>query len=108
MASDLIQTITDASFEQTVNGDTPMLVDFWATWCGPCRMLAPVLEDVASELQGKLSVGKLDIDQNPSVTQKFGVMSIPTMIVFKGGAPVKTIVGYKSKNDLLDSLADVL
>ncbi|ARU63586.1 thioredoxin [Tumebacillus avium] len=109
MASDAILTITDANFDETIkNSDTPILVDFWATWCGPCRMLAPVLEDVAGETAGKLSIGKLNIDENQTTTQKFGVMSIPTMLVFKGGEVVKTVVGYKSKKDLMDELAGVL
>ncbi|TCP54529.1 thioredoxin [Tumebacillus sp. BK434] len=109
MATDAILTITDANFDDAVkNSETPILVDFWATWCGPCRMLAPVLEDVAGETAGKLTIGKLNIDENQATTQKFGVMSIPTMLVFKGGEVVKTVVGYKSKKDLMDELAGVL
>ncbi|ASS74711.1 thioredoxin [Tumebacillus algifaecis] len=109
MASDAILTITDANFAETIkNSETPILVDFWATWCGPCRMLAPVLEDVSTETAGKLSIGKLNIDENQATTQQFGVMSIPTMLVFKGGEVVKTIVGYKSKNDLLNELESVI
>ncbi|MFD2169261.1 thioredoxin [Tumebacillus lipolyticus] len=109
MASEAILTITDANFEQSIkDSETPILVDFWATWCGPCRMLAPVLEDVASETAGKLAIGKLNIDENQVTTQKFGVMSIPTMLVFQKGEVVKTIVGYKSKNDLLSELSGVL
>jgi len=109
MASEAILTVTDANFEDTTKGaETPILVDFWAAWCGPCKMLAPVLDDVAGELDGKLTIGKLNVDENPATAQKFGVMSIPTMLVFKGGEVVKTIVGYKNKNDLIAAVQDVL
>ncbi|RVW07721.1 thioredoxin [Prescottella agglutinans] len=102
-------TISDDSFKQAVlESDKPVLVDFWATWCGPCKMVAPVLEEIAGEHADKLTVAKLDIDQNPSAAGEFKVMSIPTMILFQGGKPVKTIVGAKGKAALLKDLAEVL
>lgn len=101
-------TVTDANFEQILKGDTPVLVDFWATWCGPCKMMAPVLEELSNDTEGKLTVAKLDVDQNPSTAAKYGIMSIPTMIVFKNGQPVKQLVGYMPKGQLASQLADVL
>ena len=101
--------VTDESFAQDVlaNG-RPVLVDFWATWCGPCRMVAPVLEEIASERAGDLTIAKIDIDVNPDTARNFQVISIPTMILFKGGEPVKRIVGAKSKAALLRELAEQL
>ncbi|MFD4294775.1 thioredoxin [Rhodococcus sp. NPDC058505] len=102
-------TITDDSFQQDVlDSEKPVLVDFWATWCGPCKMVAPVLEEIAGEHAEKLTVAKLDIDANPSAARDFQVMSIPTMILFQGGKPVKQIVGAKGKAALLKDLSDVL
>ena len=102
-------TITDDSFKQDVLGsDKPVLVDFWATWCGPCKMVAPVLEEIAGENSDKLTIAKLDIDANPASARDFQVMSIPTLILFKDGKPIKTIVGAKGKAALLKELADVL
>ncbi|MGO4203246.1 thioredoxin [Rhodococcus sp. TAF43] len=102
-------TINDDSFKQEVlDSDKPVLVDFWATWCGPCKMVAPVLDEIAGEHGDKLTVAKLDIDQNPGAARDFQVMSIPTMILFQGGKPIKTIVGAKGKAALLKDLADVL
>ncbi|QBJ96514.1 thioredoxin [Rhodococcus sp. ABRD24] len=102
-------TINDESFKQQVlESEKPVLVDFWATWCGPCKMVAPVLEEIAGEHGDKLTVAKLDIDQNPGAARDFQVMSIPTMILFQGGKPVKTIVGAKGKAALLKDLAGVL
>ena len=102
-------TINDDSFKQEVlDSEKPVLVDFWATWCGPCKMVAPVLEEIAGEHGDKLTIAKLDIDQNPGAARDFQVMSIPTMILFQGGKPVKTIVGAKGKAALLKDLADVL
>src|SRR6266487_4036698 len=98
--------ITDADFEsQVLQSSEPVLVDFWATWCGPCRMIAPVLEQIADEAEGKLKIAKLDVDSNPNVPGKFGVRSIPTMILFKGGQPVDTIVGFKPKPALVSQLS---
>jgi thioredoxin 1 len=102
-------TVTDDSFEKDVlNSDKTVVVDFWATWCGPCKMVAPVLDEIAGENSEKITVAKLDIDQNPSTARDYQVMSIPTMIVFKDGRPVKQIVGAKPKAALLNDLADYL
>ena len=102
-------TVTDSSFSHDVlTSSTPVLVDFWATWCGPCKMVAPVLEEIASEKAGALTVAKLDVDANPTTARNFQVVSIPTMILFKDGEPVKRIVGAKGKAALLRELADLL
>ena len=99
------QVVTDQSFEQEVlKADTPVLVDFWATWCGPCRMVAPVLEEVASEQGEKIRVVKLDVDANPITAGRFGVRAIPTMIVFKNGREADRIVGYHPKPQLMQKL----
>ncbi|MBI3227814.1 MAG: thioredoxin [Mycolicibacterium cosmeticum] len=100
-------TVTDASFSQDVlSSSTPVLVDFWATWCGPCKMVAPVLEEIAKEKTGDLRVVKLDVDANPETARDFQVVSIPTLILFKDGAPVKRIVGAKGKAALLREIAE--
>ncbi|WP_192817331.1 thioredoxin [Mycobacterium sp. VKM Ac-1816D] len=102
-------TVTDDSFKQDVlSSSTPVLVDFWATWCGPCKMVAPVLEEIAAEKSGELTVAKLDVDANPETARDFQVVSIPTMILFKDGQPVKRIVGAKGKAALLREIADDL
>jgi len=102
-------TVSDDSFaEDVLASNTPVLVDFWATWCGPCRMVAPVLEEIANEKAGALTVAKLDVDANPSTARDFQVVSIPTLILFKDGEPVKRIVGAKGKAALLREIADVV
>jgi thioredoxin 1 len=99
--------VTDDSFAQDVlANERPVLVDFCATWCSPCRMVAPVLEEIAAEKADALTVAKIDIDANPGTARDFQVISIPTLILFKGGEPVKRIVGAKSKAALLRELAD--
>jgi thioredoxin 1 len=102
-------TVTDASFaDQVLGSDKPVLVDFWATWCGPCRLVAPVLEEIASENADQLVIAKMDIDTNPSTPREYKIMSIPTMILFAQGEPVKQIIGAKSKAALLKDLKDYL
>ncbi len=92
---------TDQNFDAEVLGaDTPTLVDFWAEWCAPCKMIAPTVEALADEYEGKLRVGKLNIDENPSTPTKFGIRGIPTLIIFKGGEVVAQVVGVRSKADL--------
>ncbi|MAU82938.1 thioredoxin [Gordonia sp. Z-3] len=101
--------VTDATFaDQVLGSDKPVLVDFWATWCGPCRMVAPVLEEIARDHADKITVAKLDVDENPAVARDFKIMSIPTMILFENGKPSKTIVGAKGKAALLRELDDVV
>ncbi|MCL6599636.1 MAG: thioredoxin [Alicyclobacillus macrosporangiidus] len=104
----MAKEVTDATFAAFVQSDKPVLIDFWATWCGPCRMMAPVIEEIAEEYADRLEVGKLDVDQNPQTASQFGIMSIPTLLVFKDGQVVKQLVGYRSKADLVSQLADVL
>lgn len=101
--------VTDSTFDEVVLKSTnPVLVDFWATWCRPCQMVAPILEELTGEYSSKLTIAKLDVDQNQQTAQKYHVMSIPTMIVFKGGQPIKNIVGFKPKDKLKEELDGAL
>ncbi len=107
--SDAIVHVSDASFEQDVlNSDLPVLVDFWAEWCGPCKMIAPVLDELASEYAGKLKVCKVDVDANPEVPGKFGIRGIPTLILFKDGNAEATKVGALSKTQLAEFVDESL
>ena len=95
------QIVTDETFsEQVLKSSLPILVDFWAIWCGPCRMVAPIVDELARENEGKLKVMKLDVDENQNTSMAYGVMSIPTLILFKDGKPVERIVGFRPKGDL--------
>lgn len=100
-----VLTLTDASFQQTISQSTPVLVDFWAPWCGPCRMVAPSVEKLAQEYAGRAVVGKLNVDENPVTAQRFQVMSIPTLLIFKNGQVVDTIVGAQPYQALQQHLA---
>jgi thioredoxin 1 len=107
--SEKIVTLSDATFDEHVMGsDVPVLVDFWAEWCGPCKMISPVLEEIAEEQAGKLQIGKLNIDDNLEVTRRFDVMSIPTLILFKDGEPEVRLIGAKPKGQLLQEIAQYL
>ena len=100
--SDLILHVTDNSFEQDVlKADLPVLVDYWAEWCGPCKMVAPILDEIASAHSGKLKVAKLNVDDNPRTAQRFQVMSIPTLLLFKNGETQARIVGARSKSQIM-------
>lgn len=109
MASDHVLAFTDSNFTaQVLNSDKPVLVDFWAEWCMPCRMLAPTIDEMAEEFAGKASVGKLDIDSNQEVAASLGISAIPTVILFKGGKPVKKFVGLTSKEQLASALEEAV
>ncbi len=98
--------LSDANFaNEVLQSSEPVLVDFWATWCGPCRMIAPMIEELATELQGTVKVGKLDVDANSTTSAQFGIRSIPTLLIFKGGKVVDQIVGAVPKNRLVDAIA---
>src|SRR4051812_43618873 len=104
-----ITTLSDSTFnEEIASADLPVLVDFWAEWCGPCKMIAPILEEIDAEHGGKLQIRKLNVDDNPNVARQHQVMSIPTLIVFKDGEPVKRLIGAKGKGQLLQELEEFL
>lgn len=101
--------VTDQDFEETVlRSSTPVLVDFWADWCGPCHMVAPVLEEIAGEQQGKLTVAKLDIDSNPEVARRYGILSIPSLLLFVDGIEKRRLVGARGKSQILGELEEFL
>lgn len=109
MDSSNLHTLTQANWEQEVLQSTrPVLVDFWAEWCGPCLRMAPIVQDLAEEYAGRIKVGKLNVDENPEIAQRYGVMSIPTLIVFKDGEVREFIVGLQPKGALVRRFASVL
>ena len=90
--------ISDAAFETEIKGETPVLVDFWAEWCGPCRRLAPTIDELATDYDGRVVIGKLNVDENPAIQSRFSIMGIPTVLIFKGGEVVEQVVGLADKN----------
>ena len=104
MSGEIIN-VTDADCEaQVINADGPVLVDYWAPWCGPCKAIAPILEELATEMDGKVSIAKVNVDENDAISADFGVRAIPTLLLFKGGAVVETIVGMTSKDALIEKI----
>ncbi|MDE2590761.1 MAG: thioredoxin [Patescibacteria group bacterium] len=101
---------TDQNFQQEVIGEQgmPVLVDFWAPWCGPCRIVGPIVEEIAKEYEGKVKVGKLNVDENPDVSSTYGIMSIPTLLLFKKGQPAKTLIGAQPKDVLKKAVDEIL
>lgn len=103
--SENVTNLTEATFNEVIGGTAePVVVDFWAEWCGPCKIVAPILDEIATEQAGKVKITKLNVDENPSIAQKYGVMSIPTMLVFQNGEVTKSIVGAKPKATLMAEL----
>jgi thioredoxin 1 len=109
VASENVTILSDENFSDTISGKgEPVLVDFWAEWCGPCKMIAPILDEIADEQAGSVRIAKLNVDDAPDTARQYEVMSIPTMILFKDGEPVKKIVGAKPKDAILGELAEYL
>lgn len=101
--------VTDSNFnDEVVNSQTPVLIDFWAEWCGPCRMIGPVVEELAQEFEGKIKVGKVNVDENQKTAAQFGVRSIPTLLIFKGGTLVNQMVGAQPKKKLVEAINKIL
>ena len=104
-----ISTLTDTIFDEEIgSASEPVIVDFWAEWCGPCKMISPILEEIATEQAGKVKVAKLNVDDNPDAARRYEVMSIPTLIVFRDGQPVKRLIGAKGKGQLLQELSEFI
>ncbi len=105
MASDAIVEVTDSNFDQVVlKSDKPVLIDFWAAWCGPCKALAPIVDEVAQSFNGKVTVGKMDVDKNAATPSRYGIRGIPTLLVFKGGQVTEQIVGYVARERIEQAL----
>ncbi|MFH1832941.1 MAG: thioredoxin [Candidatus Levyibacteriota bacterium] len=101
--------ITDQNFEsEVIKSDMPVLVDFWAPWCGPCRIVGPIIEELAKEYEGKVKIGKLNVDENSDTATKYAVMSIPTLLIFKKGSPFKTMVGALAKENIKKEIDSVI
>jgi thioredoxin 1 len=108
MSKDTV-TVLDSTFKaEVLDSQTPVMVDFWATWCAPCRAIAPTLEELATQYKGKLKIAKVDVDENQQVAQQYGIRSIPTLLVFKGGKVVEQLVGAAPKSKLEDSIKKVI
>jgi thioredoxin 1 len=106
--ADLLQVTDDSFDDEIINSDLPVMVDFWAEWCGPCKMVGPVVEELAQEYEGKIKMAKMDVDKNRQTPVRFGIRNIPTLIMFKGGEVVQTIVGAQTKNQLDEELKKLL
>lgn len=104
----MAQQITDANFEELVNSGKPMVVDFWAEWCGPCRMVAPIIDELATEYEGKVTIGKMDVDSNDEVVGRFGIRNIPTVLFFKDGNMVDKVVGAVPKDTFIKKIEALL
>ncbi len=108
MASENVQHISDATFDELINSATPTLVDFWAPWCGPCKAIAPVIDDLADEFKGKVTITKMNVDENPSTPGKYGIRAIPTIILFKQGEVIDQITGAVGKPQLAELIKKAL